>query len=371
MRFGMSDRALSGSWPPGVLGSVRVLLVLAVFIWTTASGSPDPSRSSNAEMPPLRLNEKAYVRIGGIEQWITIKGENRRNPIVLFLHGGPGNAWSPFAESEFGAWEHEFNLVQWDQRGAGRTFVKNGPSIEPTMTLDRMVQDGIEVSEYLVKHLGQRKIFLVGASWGSTLGIYMAEQRPDLFYAYIGVAQVVNVRRSQAESYRQVLERARAAGDQPAVTALENIGPPPWNSIRQWSVFRKVLLFYQAKVVTAASPSMRLEPEYDSASEQAQRSEAADFSFVHFAGMAMDGPLEQIDLTALGPDFAVPIYVIQGKEDLTAPPELAKTYLESITAPRKRFSIVQGTGHESTVPQLELVRDVLREEAGRIQTSLD
>jgi pimeloyl-ACP methyl ester carboxylesterase len=115
---------------------------------------------------------------------------------------------------------------------------------------------------------------------------------------------------------------------------------------------------------------MRLEPEYDSASEQARRSEAADFSFVHFAGMAMDGPLEQIDLTALGPDFAVPIYVIQGKEDLTAPPELAKTYLESITAPRKRFSIVQGTGHESTVPQLELVWGVLREETGRIQASL-
>jgi pimeloyl-ACP methyl ester carboxylesterase len=370
MRFGMSDRALSHLTRPKRGIEVCVLLILAVFIWTTASGSPDQSRSSNAEMPPVRLNEEAYVRIGGIEQWITIKGENRRNPIVLFLHGGPGNALSPFAESEFGVWEHEFNLVQWDQRGAGRTFVKSGPSIEPTMTLDRMVQDGIEVSGYLVKHLGQRKIILVGTSWGSVLGIYMVKRRPDLFYAYIGVAQVVNIRRSQAYSYRQVLERARAAGDQPAVTALENIGPPPWNSIRQWPEFHKVLLLYQAKVITAASPPMHLEPEYDSASEQARRSEAADFSFVHFMGMAMDGPLEQIDLAALGRDFAVPVYIIHGKEDLTAPPELAKTYLESITAPRKRFSIVQGTGHESTVPQLELVRGVLREEAERIQTSL-
>lgn len=345
----------------------RILLVLAVSILVQGLVRPAQSRTSRTEMQQAPLNEEAYVRIGGIEQWITIKGGDKRNPVVLFLHGGPGDAWSPFAESEFGAWEHEFNLVQWDQRGAGRSFAKSGPSIEPTMTIDRMVQDGIEVSEYLTNHLGQRKIILVGASWGSILGIYMVKQRPDLFYAYIGMAQVVNIRDSQAESYRQVLERARAAGDQAAVTTLEAIGSPPWKSIRQWPTFRKVLLPYQAKKVTAASPPMRLEPEYDSPAEQAQRSDADDLSFVHFVGLTMDGPLEQINLHALGTDFAVPVYIIQGDEDLSAPPDLAKAYFESIRAPRKRFATVPGTGHESSVPQLDLVLEVLREEGERIR----
>ena len=342
-------------------------ILVALVVLTMAPGLADvaQSRNSRAEAQSARLNEEAYVRIGGIEQWITIKGDDKRNPIVLFLHGGPGDAWSPFAESEFGAWEHEFNVVRWDQRGAGRTFVKSGPSIEPTMTLDRMVQDGIEVSEYLIKHLGQRKIILVGASWGSILGVYMIKQRPDLFYAYVGMAQVVNIRAGQAASYRQVLERARAAGDQTAATALETIGRPPWSSIRQWPAFRKVLLPYQAKTVTAASPPMRLEPEYDSPSEQAQRSDADDLSFIHFVGLTMDGPLEQIDLPSLGTDFAVPVYIIQGQEDLSAPPKLAKAYFESIRAPRKRFTIVPGTGHESSVPQLDLVLEVLREECER------
>src|SRR5260221_3313747 len=94
---------------------------------------------------PHPIHEEAFVRIGGSEQWITITGDDRANPVVLFLHGGPGDAYSPFAGSMFRGWEKDFTLVQWDQRGAGRTYGKSGPSVEPTMTVERMVKDGIEV----------------------------------------------------------------------------------------------------------------------------------------------------------------------------------------------------------------------------------
>src|SRR5262249_41689750 len=146
---------------------------------------------------------------GGIEQWVTIRGQDSHNPVILFLHGGPGLTWSPFAASAFGAWEKNFTLVQWDQRGAGRTYAKNGPSIESTMTLDRMVQDGIEVAQYLRQHLGKEKIILFGASWGSVLGVEMIRRNPELFEAYIGEAQVVNVHASEAASYARVLQIAR------------------------------------------------------------------------------------------------------------------------------------------------------------------
>jgi pimeloyl-ACP methyl ester carboxylesterase len=282
---------------------------------------------------------------------------------VLFLHGGPGDAWSPFADSMFGGWERDFTLVQWDQRGAGRTYGKNGPSIEPTMTIDRMVRDGIEVAEFLTKHLSKKKITIEGGSWGSILGIYMVHARPDLFYAYVGLAQMVNMRENQSVSYARVLELARAAGDQQAITELEKIGSMPWDSdqILKWHVYRKWELAYQAKRVTAPSPPDTISPEYASPEERAQYAAADDFSGAHFFGMTLSGPLEDVDLPSLGTEFAIPIYIIQGQEDLTALPNLAKAYFDSIKAPLKQFYLVPGTGHEPSAPQLELNLKVLTE----------
>ena len=108
------------------------------------------------------VSEQMFVQIGGIPQWITIKGKDRNNPVVLFLHGGPGDALSPYADSMYAGWDKSFTLVQWDQRGAGRTFTKDGPSIEPTMTVERMAQDGVEVAEFLTRHLHQKKIIILG-----------------------------------------------------------------------------------------------------------------------------------------------------------------------------------------------------------------
>lgn len=333
----------------------RATIGMAIGLSLTA-----PAQTSSATAPNTQLKEEGFVQIGGIGQWITIKGDDKRNPVILFLHGGPGDAWSPFADSWFGAWQKDFTLVQWDQRGAGRTYGKTGPSVEPTMTIDRMVQDGIEVSEYLTKHLGKKKIILIGGSWGSILGIYMAKQRPDLFYAYIGTSQLVNERVGQAASYARVLHLARAAGDQNTVKALEANGPPPWGSIHKWPVFHKALLAYQAKLVTAASPLTTIDPAYASTAERAQYDEADDFSFIHFFGMTMSGPMETVDLPALGTDFAVPVFFVQGQEDINALPELAKAFFDTIKAPQKQFITVPGTGHEDSVESLKLTLDLLK-----------
>jgi pimeloyl-ACP methyl ester carboxylesterase len=314
-------------------------------------------------LAPERVEEEMFVRIGGIEQWITIKGDDRNNPVVLFLHGGPGDALSPFADALFGGWERNFTLVQWDQRGAGRTYGKSGPSIEPTMTVERMAQDGVEVAEFLTKQLNKKKIIIVGGSWGSILGIHMAHARPDLFYAYVGLAQIVNERKNEMASYTRVLELARASGDQQAITALTAIGPPPWDSLyKSWPVFRKWEKAYQAKIVTAQPAPETLSPAYASPEEQAQYAAADDFSFEHFWGLKMSGPLQHVDLPALGTNFGIPIFIIQGQEDLTALPELAKAYFDSIKAPRKQFYLVPGTGHADSATELDLTLKVLIEQ---------
>jgi pimeloyl-ACP methyl ester carboxylesterase len=313
--------------------------------------------------PREKVREEMFIRIGGIDQWITIKGDDRGNPVLLYLHGGPGDAASPFADSMFGGWEKDFTMVQWDQRGAGRTYGKSGPSIEQTMTIERMTQDGVEVAEYLAKHLHKKKIIVMGASWGSILGIHMAHLRPGLFYAYVGLAQMVNIRQNQSASYARVLELARGAGDQQAITELVGVGPMPWNSdaISKWHIYRKWELTYQAKRVTAPPAPSEISAAYASPEEQAQWAAADDFSGAHFFGMTLSGPLEDVDLPALGTEFAIPIFILQGKEDLTALPDLAKSYFDSIKAPRKQFYLVPGTGHEPSADELNLARKVLVE----------
>jgi pimeloyl-ACP methyl ester carboxylesterase len=121
-------------------------------------------------------------------------------------------------------------MVQWDQRGAGRTLRKSGPTVAPTITVDRMVQDGIEVTEYLRKHLGKEKIVIVAHSFGSILGLRMAKARPDLFYAYVGTGQVADSTRSSSVAYDALLKKAKAIDDQRAVAELSHIGPPPYES---------------------------------------------------------------------------------------------------------------------------------------------
>src|SRR5437762_6197138 len=132
---------------------------------------------------PNGIDEASYVKVGGLEQWITIRGEDRKNPVLLILHGGPGDATNPWGYAGFRNWLKYFTVVQWDQRGAGRTFGRNGAGAASTINIDRMVKDGVELSELLSKTLHKDKIVLVGHSWGSILGVFMAKARPELFYA--------------------------------------------------------------------------------------------------------------------------------------------------------------------------------------------
>jgi pimeloyl-ACP methyl ester carboxylesterase len=353
---GLTDAARPARWLLMWLVAVVVLSLAYPALPQNAATRALPVRT------PEGVKEEMFVRIGGIDQWVTIKGDDRNNPVVLFLHGGPGDALSPFADAVYAGWEKNFTLVQWDQRGAGRTYGKSGPSIEPTMTVERMTDDGIEVAQFLAKHLNKKKIIIYGGSWGSILGIYMAHARPDLFYAYVGDAQLVNTRKNESASYARVLEMARTAGDQQAITALTTIGPPPWDSLKKWPVFAKARRAYQSKLVTAPPAPEKLNPAYASPEEQAQYEAADDFSFEHFWGLKMSGPMEHVDLPALGTDFAIPIFILQGEEDLTALPELAKAYFDSIKAPRKQFYLVPGTGHEPSATELDMTLKVLVEQ---------
>jgi len=181
---------------------------------------------------PRGVDEARYVPIGGIDQYITIRGEDRDNPVILFLHGGPGDATNPWGYLAFRSWLKYFTVVQWDQRGAGRTLGRSGAGIAPTITVERMTQDGVELASYLRQSLQKDKLILVGHSWGSILGLSMAKARPDLFYAFVGTGQVADETRNYAVAYEALLKKARALEDRTAVEELLAIGPPPYPDFR-------------------------------------------------------------------------------------------------------------------------------------------
>lgn len=290
---------------------------------------------------PNGIDEAGYVTLGGIEQWVTVRGQNRGNPVLLFLHGGPGDVTNPWTFVLFAPWQKHFTVVQWDQRGSGRTLRKSGPKVAPTMTVERIVQDGVELAEHLRKRLGKKKIVIVGHSFGSIIGLLMARARPDLFLAYVGTGQVADAQRSYNVAYNALLKKARAVGDREAVDELTRVGPPPYKSgdgygvQRKWSnAFEGADEFLPGTIgLTLVAPGNSVEDVNDSAAGQI------------LSGERLVPQAKSLGPKELGLDFAVPVYFVQGAEDFTTPSELARQYLNALKAPRKAFVTIEGGGH--------------------------
>jgi pimeloyl-ACP methyl ester carboxylesterase len=334
-----------------------VLVLLGAVLLLAASGlvwrAVRQHRVAEAMAIPAAqgIDERGFVRIGGVDQWIMIRGQNRGNPAILMLHGGPGAASSAL-EQLFLPWERDFTIVQWDQRGAGKSF-RSG---EAPASIDLMVRDALEVSEYVRHRLQKDKIILLGHSWGSVVGVHVLKARPDMFHAWVGTGQIMNMQKNEVVAYARVLAKARARGDKDAIDALEKSGAPPYHHIQQMGLERRWAMQYEsglefrfptgpqkllAALFTAPDYSLKDVVDY------IRGVIAADA----FVGETMDGPVMQVDLPALGTDFPLPFFVVQGAEDDITPATLAQEYFDRITAPRKSMELVPGAGHMALMTQ--------------------
>ena len=280
-----------------------------------------------------------YVPIGGIDQWLQISESKPDHPILLYLHGGPGGTSVP-AAAAWKSWEDHFTVAHWDQRGAGRTFRKNGEIGCGPLTVDRMVTDAVEVAEFLITHLRKPKVLLIGHSWGSALAIHMLKRRPELFSAFVGTGQLVNMRQNEEYNYRRQLAQAERLGNQEALQVLRDIGSPPF---ADWS-----------SLITLREWADRL-AEGDGDSVQPRPTPiAADFTAdevptllkgANFSRNQLFEELMAIDLPSLGLTFDVPIFFFEGTCDQQTPMELAKHYFANIAAPHKEFVRFEGCHH--------------------------
>ncbi|MCC6413373.1 MAG: alpha/beta hydrolase [Saprospiraceae bacterium] len=301
-----------------------------------------------------KISEEKFIQINGIEHWVTIKGESSK-PVILCLHGGPGSPISPYSDNLYKDFENDFIVVQWDQRGTGRTFGKLAPEeltpeylSENPLTVDLMTDDGIGLTEYLLKHLGKQKIILFGTSWGSVLGVKMAIKRPDLFYAYVGHSQIVNPA-IDLEFYTKVYKMAEDKGDKDALEALNAIGKPPYDRARKSGQLFRILKKYERENSIPAPDSwFVVSPAYDNAKDNQHRSDGDDYSFVNFVGdskLGVSAMSASINLMKDNTDFEIPVYLIQGEEDILTPQEQTAEYFNKIKAPEKEYYLLHHTAH--------------------------
>ncbi|HZM76366.1 MAG TPA: alpha/beta hydrolase [Candidatus Limnocylindrales bacterium] len=291
-------------------------------------------------LPPSGIDERGYVRIGGVDHWVQIRGTDRANPILLMLHGH-GASMIPLTPL-YTSWERHFTVVQWDRRTVGRTRRAARRSGDADWTFDRFIADGIELVEHLRQRLGQDRVVLVGHSQGTVIGVGMARRRPDLFHAYVGMGQMADMARNEAIAYERVLAQARAAGRHKVVEGLVKLGPPPYADRATW--------IRRLRYTMTIDPEGRAWQKVAIARLLFMPGHSVRDIFGWFTDvMAFPQHLYEETMAVtpetLGTHFEVPVLILQGTQETYAIAELAQEYLEQIEAPAKTYVPLHGLGH--------------------------
>lgn len=325
-------------------------VVLGLAISTTAAAQTPNETFGNVRklVTSDAIQTEGLVEIGGIKQWISVRGRHKANPILLFLHGGPGFTVSPVSYYYMRDWEEYFTVVQWDQRGAGKTYAANTPAaMRPGMTVDAMVDDAEQLVAYLRKTYGKDRIVLMSHSFGTLLGVKLAQRRPEWLHAYVGMGQFVDFQRSEAQGYDATLAAARAAHNDKAVADLLRIAPfpdkaRPERNLQNLGTERQWLAtyggYYWPGGLGHNAEIARFSPDY-SAEELKQRDEAQAFS-----DTAMWGELGTVDLSRQT-RFRTPLILFQGRHDRGTSSALVADWFTRIRAPKKRIVWFEDSAH--------------------------
>jgi len=339
----------------------RLAFLLPAFVLVTAAAPATtdvyaPGRAVVAEIDhivtPKRIDETFVATLGGARQVVNVRGADRDNPILLFVHGGPGSVEMPMAWSFQRPWEDYFTVVQWDQRGAGRSFLLEDPKqVAPTMTLPRYRDDAIELIELLCHRYGKHKIFLMGHSWGSAVALSVAIKRPDLLYAYIGMGQAIDFRENERVGYAWTLEQARKDNNEKAVREIEALAPYPGtgpllldktNVERTWSVHYGALAAFRPDA-DFYFHSARISPLYTTTDRQAWDAGSAFTIRIVWPQLA-DASFENVHRVN------TPVIFFLGRHDYTCPWPIAEAWMKKLSAPKKEIVWFDNSAH---LPMIE------------------
>ncbi len=293
-----------------------LMAVVALFAADSA-----PAGGAAGEMQGLQK-----IALGGMDQWILTRGQSDKNPIILFLHGGPGMPIiSFFRDLDVDAkLESRFTMVYWDQRGAGKSFDSSIPL--DSMNIKQFVADTHELTNLLRERFSVDKIYLMGHSWGSVIGVLAVSQQPQLYHAYIGIGQVVNMHENEIVSYRLVYDEAVKKQDERAIRELSDIGPPPYSDYRKMIVEREWARRFARDV----------SPKKETAAIITDVSLLESMKWMHgpfFSLKHLWSDLQKVDLFQQAPQLNVPVFLFAGRHDYQAPSAIAERYFQELNAP--------------------------------------
>lgn len=296
---------------------------------------------------PRGVEELFSIPVNGATEWLSIRGQDARNPILLFLHGGPGSPTMPEAWTFQTPWEDFFTVVQWDQRGAGKTYASNDPkALASTMTAAQMIDDTEHVVRYLLKRFHKQKIFVLGHSWGSYLGLNLAHLHPEWLHAYIGTGQIIDMLGSEAQGFRFAMDQAKAHGNAQAVRELQAIAPypgPAGLTLERITVQRTWLTYYGGLTYGRSdfqydADAWHLSPAYADR-DLALIDEGGLYSLHHLLAVLARANFENVT------EFKCPIFMFTGKHDYTTSHTIIEQWYRRVRAPKKALVWFENSAH--------------------------
>lgn len=335
---------------------LTVALLLLIYLWIISRGKPDPVTDNNGKIISGSISNIEKVVLGGQEQYLIIRGADSTKPVMLYLHGGPGSPEIAFLKETNTSIEKDFVMVYWEQRGAGKSFNKNIPA--ESMNLNQLISDTKELSEKLAKRFNQDKIYLMGHSWGSFLGILTANQYPELYHAYFGIGQVCYQYKGEQISFEWAKEQAKLNNESDALEALNSITfPDSIASSTVWAEYlmpeRKYVMQFGGGVtheLTGMWPviKMVLSAKEYTFSDKINFIRGSMFSLKHLWPEVINHNLfNDID------SMQVPVYIFQGKYDYQTPYALAKDFFDQLKAPEKEFFTFENCAHSPNMEEVE------------------
>ena len=330
-----------------LLGMLIVLVLGITLIVITQLTAATPKIAKDNSIAELRK-----VELNGRKEWISIRGENRSKPVLLFLAGGPGGSQLAATRYELAKLEKDFIVVNWEQPGSGKSY---SAIPRKNLTPEIYVEDGTALVRSLLKEFKQEKLYLLGESWGSELGIFMVKEQPELYHAFIGTGQMVAFEETEKIDYALAMKLAKENGDQKVVDTLRKNGEPPYygNSVTTKS----------ATYLNYLSQKMVGNPEIQNGGFQTMRDLAAKEYGILDKVNYLRGILQtfnhvypqlyNVDLRKEYSTLDVPVYFLLGKHDINAPLSLTEDYYQKLDAPNKEIIWFEHSGHNPWINEPE------------------
>lgn len=340
-------------------------LALALSLLAVAMLSSGCARRATPTPPqPVRIAQ--LVEINGVSQFLDIRGQSSAFPILLFIHGGPGTPETVLVNHYNQALEEHFIVVNWDQRGAGASYVKQVPPVE-TMTVDQFLADTHEVTSYLKKTFNKEKIYLVGHSWGSLLGILTAAKYPEDYYAYIGIGQLAQWDESYALNYQAIYQIAQQDGNAEAIGELQSISSEPYQTfdfrdMAKLGVYMKWTMHYGGSVHALKDQTIPTLIGLIQESDVYRQFGVTPEKYNEangFTASLLQQQVSRLHPRDLVQELKIPVYIMGGRWDAQVSTTVAREFFDSLKAPRKQFFLFEDSAHMPPFEEPEKFLDIM------------